>query len=525
MAFLPSPQQSAFFAEITNGRGSVVLQAVAGAGKTTTLVEGLRLMTGYTSVIMFNKDAAADFKAKAAKAEIDMTNIRISTCHAAGLSAWSRFDPKSASNMQENKTRLIIEKMIEQGNLSREDMVLLDANIPYLAKVIDLGKQYLLGIKVKVSASAFRQLADRFGLDMELDDTVDVEALNNYAVDIFNTCAEACRSNSARDGMVDHSDMIWAPLYYKVKFFTNNNVVLDEAQDTNPLRRELCRALLKPGVGRLFAVGDSAQAIYAFTGANSDALDLIKRDFNAHEMPLTVSYRCPIKVVEFAQKWVSHIQAHPDAADGIVRQVKLDPQPRTSSDPKPRPWYMVETLCQDDFILCRYNRPLLQTAFGLIKNGIPCKMAGRDIGDGLVKLATKWKVKSLDALEGKIDAWRAKEVAKAKAKHSETLEQSANDRADCIKVFIERCRSKGMHDVSCVVAEIQALFSDKTEGYLTLSSIHKAKGRERHRVYWIQHKEPGRDMKDWEITSERNLKYVAATRAQSELVLVHDGTK
>ena len=38
----PSKQQAAFYDFIINGTGSCVLEAVAGAGKTTTLVEALR---------------------------------------------------------------------------------------------------------------------------------------------------------------------------------------------------------------------------------------------------------------------------------------------------------------------------------------------------------------------------------------------------------------------------------------------------------------------------------------------------
>ena len=41
--FAPSPQQQAVFDFITKGRGNATVIAVAGAGKTTTLLHGAKL--------------------------------------------------------------------------------------------------------------------------------------------------------------------------------------------------------------------------------------------------------------------------------------------------------------------------------------------------------------------------------------------------------------------------------------------------------------------------------------------------
>src|SRR5574343_111966 len=62
--FLPSPQQSAFFDWIVNGTGSCILEAVAGAGKTTTLVHGLVLMSGRVFFGAFSKDIATEIERK-----------------------------------------------------------------------------------------------------------------------------------------------------------------------------------------------------------------------------------------------------------------------------------------------------------------------------------------------------------------------------------------------------------------------------------------------------------------------------
>ena len=98
--------------------------------------------------------------------------------------------------------------------------------------------------------------------------------------------------------------MIYMPLIKRMKFWGFRWVFVDEAQDTNPARRAMIRAMLAPG-GRVVAVGDRHQAIYGFAGADADSLDLIAADFNASRLPLTTTYRCPQAVVSFAQQWVS----------------------------------------------------------------------------------------------------------------------------------------------------------------------------------------------------------------------------
>src|SRR5690606_18120963 len=96
-----------------------------------------------------------------------------------------------------------------------------------------------------------------------------------------------------------------------------DNVLVDEAQDLNVAQRILIRRMLKEG-GRLIAVGDPRQAIYGFRGADSDSFRLIGEEFNATDLPLTVTFRCPKAVVAQAQRYVSHIQAHETAPEGEV---------------------------------------------------------------------------------------------------------------------------------------------------------------------------------------------------------------
>jgi superfamily I DNA/RNA helicase len=142
-------------------------------------------------------------------------------------------------------------------------------------------------------------------------------------------------------------------------------------------------------------------------------------------------------------------------------------------------------------------------------------MEGREIGKGLIALAQRWKVKNLDALEGKLKTYLDREVAKAQAAGNESKEQAAKDRVETLQVFIDRCRQQGKHTLECVVTEITNLFADNVSGMVTLASGHKAKGREWGRVYWLQHStKTKRALQTWEVEQEKNLNYVLGSRVE-----------
>ena len=268
--------------------------------------------------------------------------------------------------------------------------------------------------------------------------------------------------------------------------------------------------MLKPG-GRLVAVGDRHQAIYGFTGADADSMDLIAKDFAAAELPLTVTYRCPKAVVALAHQWVNHIQAHETAPEGRVSEVTL-------GDILAKPHAMLRPT---DAILCRNTKPLIELAYQLIRKGMGCTVEGRDIGQGLIALARKWKVRSLGALADRLERFKETEMQKAIAKGQETKAQSIEDKVDTLTLIIAQTQEQGGSDINDLVASINRLFSDDATGLLKLSTVHKSKGREWERVFIL-----GRSAympsqwarKAWQQQQEVNLMYVAVTRAKAELV-------
>lgn len=491
--FTPSVQQQAFFNWISNGEGSCVLTAVAGAGKTTTLIEALALMKGKIFFGAYNKKIADELQARAGM----KMGLDISTMHAAGMKAWRKVADKYMK-VDGDKCRNIFREM----TFRQMEYGILEGPV---IQLVSYAKQAALGVIKDIDKTNLLELINHFGVECfdEREGKDNTDTIIMLALELFT------RSAQANTKIIDFDDMIFAPLFHNVSIDKYDWVLIDEAQDTNASRRELCLRMMGPKT-RLVAVGDEAQAIYGFTGADSDALDLIVKATNAVRMPLTVTYRCPKAVVAYAHQWVNHIQAHESAPEGIVRAAHIET--------------LAKEVAVGDAILCRFNAPLVKYVYQLIAAGIPARVAGREIGTGLKVLANRWKVKTIQALLEKLETFHEREVEKFMEKEQPKRAQDVTDKVECLRVIINRVILKGAITKPpqlAVIAEIDEIFGgDESKPVVLLSSIHKSKGLEWNKVIWLQTGKSGFARKDWELVQENNLCYVLTTRAKNELVLM-----
>ena len=483
--FNPSPQQARYFNWITDGKGSALLEAVAGSGKTTTLIEGLELMKGDIFFGAYNKKICEEIKTKAPS----LQGLNISTMHAAGFAIWRRV--ANRVQVDGDKVGKIWSRMVPKTDNDLMGPV---------CQLVSLAKQAAFGAVLTATDNDWMDLIDHFNVDcLDQDDK---------AVDLAKMIlAENNRTNTET---IDFDDMILAPLLARCKAKEYDWVLIDEAQDTNASRRALALLMLKRG-GRMVAVGDPHQAIYGFTGADSDSLDLIAEAVSACRIPLTVSYRCPKKVTELARTWVNHIQSHPSAIEGHVSSLK--------------DFDAIYGAAQaGDAILCRFNAPLVQMVYTFISQGIPARIEGRDIGANLKNIVKRFKVKRAEILLDKLTEYQERETSKLRMKQKESLAVAVADKIKCIQVLVARVTQINPTCTDypfAVCTEIDKLFGDNVRGNeILLSTIHKSKGREWQRVFFIQTGAPKWIRKDWENQQEINLQYVAVTRSQKELYLV-----
>ena len=486
-----SDYQQAIFSFIEHEKGSLIIEACAGSGKTSTIVEAIKHVptTQTIAFLAFNKSIADVLKQK-----VTSPNARCMTLHSAGFSAWRKYLGGSSwsCKVDSGKTRGIFQQF------DIEDRVRYGAEI---VKLVSIAKGQ--GIVPRERAEEFKGL-------VEDDDQVWEDMIDFYDLDRDGCSIEVARevlslSIDAAPGLIDFDDQLYCPIITGAPFDKYDVIFLDESQDINGIQAEIVDRMRKT-TSRVIAVGDSRQSIYGFRGCLSNSMGLLKERFGCHSLPLSISYRCPKAIVKKAQEYVSHIQSHESAVEGLVKEDVGS-------------WPLKQFL-PTDAILCRNTRPLIEVAFLLIRNKVSCRVLGRDIGQGLVKLVKKMKAFNVLDLTKKLANYRSKEAQKLIAQGKEDRLASLDDKLETLAVFMEEVGIDA--PVSELISAIEALFSDDSMGRLTLSTIHKSKGLQWPRVFILDpFLMPSKwARQQWQKEQERNVTYVAITRAMSELYFI-----
>ncbi|MBZ0172754.1 MAG: AAA family ATPase, partial [Phycisphaerales bacterium] len=493
-------------------------------GKTSTILMGVDAYVAAHPadeiiVCAYNKAIADEVKEKLReRGHTDFRKVSAATAHSLGLSAIKfLFKPE----VDDKKVRKIVDGLTAGMN-SPENRTVYQQYAAQIISLVRFAKQAGFGFFSDCAISntaAWHRLADHFDVN-GLDDTSEADAVVAAAQHVYRLSLE-------QTGVVDFDDMILFPLVKNVRVkFTKDLIFVDEAQDLSRARQALIRKFLSPR-GRMIIVGDDRQAIYGFSGADAAAIDNQVEQFGARVLPLSVTWRCPRKVVELARTLVPDIEAAPTAPEGEVLHIPLATQPPQAADGRPQapvPWYADGYRPQPtDAILCRNTAPLVSLAYQLIRAKVPCKVEGRVIGDGLKALAQRWKVSTIDALLKRLDAYAERERQKALAKGNEAKAEEVGDRVATLREICGACAGQGRHAVADVVAFIDDLFADGAENVTVLATYHRSKGREWTRVFLLEHAArcPSRAARqEWQRQQEANLAYVAYTRAKKTLAFV-----
>lgn len=485
--------------------GNMLIEARAGTGKTSTLVELCKVIEGSAAFLAFNKAIAVEIGHKLASVGISDRQVKAATMHSVGFQAWVRSEQgkRSGKNIRGEKLRVLADKIHMPQKFKG-----------FAVALVSLAKQHVVGAVLDLpidDTDSWLPLVEHYQLidthapkgDWELDEQQFVEEGLAWSLKLLRSSIVESAT------MIDFDDMIYMPLYHNLRFQEYDWVLIDEAQDTNRARREITAKLLKPS-GRLVAVGDPFQAIYGFTGADADALDLIAAEFKCERFPLTVTYRCAQAIVREAQLIVPDIEARPGAPEGSIESMSLADFKKITPDPT-------------DAILCRNTAPLVEIAFSYLRQRIGCVIEGRDIGTSLISFARKWKTpKNLGELNSQLHDHLATEREKLLAQYKEAQVAILEDKVQTLGVLID-CIGYD-RPVEALVNLIESMFKDTDKlpkQVITLSTCHKSKGREWDKVYLLGRSTfmPSPYAKQaWQLDQELNLEYVAVTRAKTTLV-------
>lgn len=470
--FTPSKYQQAIYDAVSNtnsnSNSNLSIRAVAGSGKSTTMVHAASLVSD-SVCLAFNKTIAEELKARGVNAK---------TFHSLCFGPVLRH--LNVKEVQPDKIRqLLLQNEVPSMYIS------------FVQRLIGLGRQAGMGIP-HMNPPTWVSLVDHHDLELESE-----EASISEAIELAQAFLEM---SSVIQTPPDFDDLLYLAVRNKITLPRFDFVFVDEAQDTNAIQRAILRKIMRPS-SRIVVVGDPAQAIYGFRGADSDSMDLLSKEFDCTPLPLTVSYRCAKAIVKFAQKWVPDIEAGPQAQQGAVNLLdKWNPK-----DFSPQ-----------DLVVCRTTRPLVTLAFRLLRENIPARILGKDIGANLKALVTRMKARDISSLSAKLAKWREREVERNK--DNEGKVEAINDKVDTLFFLMEEAQG-----VADLLNSITTLFSDNSKA-VTFATIHKSKGLEADKVWWLNSSKcPSTWARQaWQQKQEENLCYVAATRAKLTLNLIEE---
>ena len=478
----PSPYQQAIFDDIKKGilleAYSLVIEAVAGSGKTTTIVKSLEQIPGSARVLFgaFNKHIATELQSRVP------TNVTASTLNSIGWAMCKRMNPKV--RLDANKTDGILKNVVNKPTYMK-----MRATVPRIVSLLKAN------CNREARPGDIRLIVDEHDMNVDnLDDTISVVG-QVYELAIENT------------DVMDFDDQIFMPWYWNVTPVKVDWFFGDEAQDFSPVQIELVRKLSD----RIVCVGDSRQAIYGFRGASVDAMAILKEKIVAHELPLSISYRCAKEVVRAAQQIVPHIEFADSAIEGKVDRIKA----------------LKLNLVSNDYVLCRTTAPLVSYALREIRNGKKATVLGRDIGKQLISMVNAIGNDRLTIEEyyKHLQAYHEEQTRKLTAQEaSESRLLALNDRVETIKALMGACALTDKAQL-VIAYKINLIFGDDPEkDSIIFSTVHKSKGLEADNVFIIApHLLPHPSAKkEWQRHQEANLHYVAITRAKKQLTYVDE---
>jgi superfamily I DNA/RNA helicase len=473
-----STYQESVFNFIIEGNGNAVINAVAGSGKTFTIVNALSLIPNDKKVLFlaFNKHIVTELQGRLQ----GISNVEVATLHSFGNKVVRN---SLKAFMDADKIKKYIDNQIPYWNVPES---VIEGFANRVKRLVELAKLSLVNSEPELFKLAFKHGIETYQNEIE-------RALQTIEATDRNT-----RS-------FDFTDMLYFPIRFNLNCPQFDFVFIDECQDLSSCQQELMKKTLNQN-GRFIAVGDPNQCIYGFAGSDTDSFQKLVNLPDTIQLPLSLTYRCSKKVTELAQSIVPQIQPIETAPEGLVRHNGK-----------------IEEMQSENLVLCRMNAPLINLCIRLLKNNIKAFVKGKDIGLNLINMLKKTKKsKVADALT---ILWneRTKLVEKLVRKG---MNQTDAENSNFIITYVDKVEaiealSENAESVAEVINRINSIFADESIG-VCLSTIHKAKGLESDKVFIIEPQcLPAPWVKqDWEIEQENNLAYVAYTRAKNELVFV-----
>ena len=527
-------------------RGPVCILAGAGTGKTRTITHRIahQVHSGVAEpsqilAVTFTDKAAAELRQRLHALGLPAP-IRAATFHAAAWAQlrwfWSRIDDAPLPQVLASKVRLLI-PLARRTRTEAKD----------LAAEIEWAKSRRLSPDTYAAAAASRQAPlppeQMAAVYERYEETKTAEGLIDYDDMLLRTTH-----------MLHEHPQIAAEVQDRYRHIT-----VDEFQDVNPSQFALLRAWLGDG-DNVCVVGDDDQTIYSFTGATSDYLTGFDEYFpTAKHVTLTRNYRSTPQILTLANGvlWTKAAETRKRLLPICEHGTAPVFREHTDHDDEVAAVVAdIEKLLADGTplgqiaVLYRVNSQseLFEAALGAAR--IPYVVPGaggfydrQEVRQALAVLAASVDrpepaplglEQTTPAVEATL-ADRVRATLRAQMQWNDRVEPSgeaARERWRNLGVVVELAEreSAGAPDLTLtgLVERLRARAAAGADaagdtGAVTLSTLHRAKGREFEAVFLVAAEEgllPISHAKtDEEVEEERRLLYVGVTRARKHLTI------
>jgi hypothetical protein len=460
--------------EVFRSGNHLALQAGAGTGKTTTLTMLARADRRQGRYIAFNKAIAADAAAKFSR------NVACRTAHSLAYEQAGRSFEKRLRSPRKPAWRSAADLGITpKTQLRIGDRTVTNKGLAYA--MVRTVRRFCYSADTALRLTHVPRLRGLHEEDLHYQLAQFVLPYARRAwEDLQNPAGGAMRFEH------DHYLKMWA---LNNPTIHGDYLLLDEAQDTNPVLEEVFNA--QRTHAQLVMVGDSAQAIYGWRGARD-----VMADFDGEQLALSQSFRFGPALAQEANRWLTLVES--------PIRLRGTPAITTTIGPVDSP----------DAILCRTNVGAMVAVMELLADNRRVALVGG--GKALEDLAIA---------AGQLKAGR-------RASHPELVlfstwgelqdyaefDPSGQDLMPLVDIIDE-------HGVEVILAAVRKL-SEEDDAQIVISTAHKAKGREWPTVQIAPDFEPapseetdahGRPVPTPILPEEARLAYVAVTRARQHL--------
>ena len=543
MYFEPTSAQKIIYEFVEKGTGNGIIDAVAGAGKTTTLMGCVEHIPNINDVLYcaFNTSIRKEIQKKFNEKRM---SVAVKTIHSLGFQILrSHFNVK----LDHGKYRNIIEnpeffehlapeinKLIDihnfisiqqikelqerKSDLNYDEKNALNESYGFVKKVTDniqvINDKYRLTL-CDNNFTRYKRMVDHYQI---LGEEYTDDELALYIV-LHQKLLKEGNSIATSHQIIDYTDMLYLPTFLqlesKVKY---GFVFVDECQDLSRAQLAVVGKYVRQE-GRVLAVGDPYQSIYGFACADADSFEMVKSAFNCQPLMLTDCFRCPTSVISLAQTIRSDI-----------RGFKKDMGVTSSLENR----FILESLRPGDLVICRYRRPLLLLALKLVNKEIKIHLHPDEVSEfigaykryfkssELVKILTEETIEQFLSIVCERNIKKIqKECDNVDAVLCEMrIKEETELLKDSLDFFLKKFVEWQLNTISSIFLRLKELMSYQGDDAIKISSIHRAKGLENDRVFILEYnKLPIQRKLEWERIQERNLLYVALTRPKKELYL------